>query len=128
MEKADSTAQVAQTARGRRSRRLTEAQRERLEKFRRDQRSWSWPMVLLSMGPRPDRPFGLGTLLRAAAGGAISEKNHHFLVRWLDAAMPAQPLPQDGKSRAAADNTQESEETPEIAPQEQIDKTRRGSR
>jgi len=85
-------------------------------------------MVLLSMGQRPQRTFGLGTLLRAAAGGAISEKNHHFIVEWLDSHMPAQPLPQDGKSRAAADDTQESEETPEIAPQEQIDKTHRGSR
>jgi hypothetical protein len=121
MEKAHSAA-----VRGRRSRSLTEEQRGRLEKFRREQRNWSWPMVLTAMGSWPERPFRLQTLLRAAAGGAVSEKNHHFIVRWLDAHLPGQPLPQDHKMRAAADDSLETEETPQNAPQDET--TKRGSR
>jgi hypothetical protein len=91
------------------------------------QRDWSWPKLKAAMGtPQDPCPFKLDTLLRAADGYPISEKNHDWLVRWLDAHLPAQPLPQDGKMRAAADDTQETEETPEIAPQSE--KTNRGSR
>jgi hypothetical protein len=110
--------------RGKRSRGLTIDQIARLEQLRRNQQGWSWPQLKLAMGK--DCPFKLKTLLRAADGGVISEKNHDWLAKWLDTHMPAQPLPQDGKMRAAADDSQENGETPEIAPQQE--KTNRGSR
>lgn len=125
--------QLSSSRPGRRSRTLSPEEIARLQALRKMQRDWSWPQLKTAMGtPQNPCPFKLDTLLRAANHQPISEKNHHWLVEWLNAHLPAHPLPQDRKMRAAADDTLEDGETPETAsPDEtegQAEKTNRGSR
>jgi len=112
---------------GRRSQSLSDGQRARLKTFWRDQRDFSWPKVLASMTAPP---FGLKSLLRAADGGRISEKNHAWLSAWLDRYLPGAPEKPaiDRKRAAAGDHSLENGEPLESAASAKEEATRRGSR
>lgn len=108
---------VHQMPNGRQTRRLTEDQIERLDKFRRAAHDsarggYSFPQLKLAMSA----PFGYKTLGKALKGLPVWDLHHSWIVSWIERYLgkPAQPAI-SGKDAAAGEREEESErdENPE---------------
>jgi hypothetical protein len=99
-------------ARGRQTRKLTQDQIQRLEKFRRASHDgaphgYSVALLRTAMGAR----FSPETLQKALQGLPVWILYHAYIVEWLDRFLPAAGLPVDGKTAAAGgDNGDEETE------------------
>jgi hypothetical protein len=109
--------------RGPRTRSLSPAQIQRLEKFRRASHEgaphgYSLPLLRTAMGAS----FGWETLKKALAGRPVMELHYAYIAQWIERFLETPPV-QDGKAAASGEKPEENgDEETEAA------RTLRGSR
>jgi hypothetical protein len=99
-------------ASGPQTRRLTPAQINLLEKFRRASHEgaphgYTLPMLRSAMGAS----FGWQTLKKALAGRPVLELHHAYIVQWMERYLEPEAPVRDGKAAASGEKDEEAEAT-----------------
>ena len=98
--------------RGPRTRRLTPAQIQLLEKFRRASHEgaphgYTLPLLRTAMGAS----FGWETLKKALAGRPVLELHHAYIAQWIQRYLKPETPVRDGKAAASGEKDEEAEAT-----------------
>lgn len=80
----------------------------RLDQYRRA-RNLDHPQLNLAM----NAPFGWATLFRALHGKPVRQRNHEFIVKWIEQFLPQHEV-RDGKAAAAGEGRSD-EDVPQEA-------------